>query len=200
MKPARREGRRRERNGILRPGRGRHEALRGPGREPGHRLRRSRARLDRVAHRPERRGQDDVLQPAERGLSPDVGESITFDGDRHLGHLAPHEIAELGIGPHLPEHPPLQGHDRARQRDGRSPRPHERRVVRGDPRLPGVRREEEAAIEKRAFELLELVGLPRRYEDELAKNLPYGDQRRLEVARAWPASRSCSCSTSRPPA
>ena len=44
------------------------------------------------------------------------------------------------------------------------------------------RREEEAARE-RARELLRLVGL-RNVDDELAKNLPYGDQRRLELARA----------------
>jgi ABC-type branched-subunit amino acid transport system ATPase component len=42
---------------------------------------------------------------------------------------------------------------------------------------------EEAAARERARELLRLVGLRGR-EDELAKNLPYGDQRRLEVARA----------------
>jgi branched-chain amino acid transport system ATP-binding protein len=50
-------------------------------------------------------------------------------------------------------------------------------------RLGGIRREE-AAIEKKSFEMLELAGLRRRAADELAKNLPYGDQRRLEVARA----------------
>ena len=44
------------------------------------------------------------------------------------------------------------------------------------------RREEEAA-RARARELLRLVGL-RNVDDELAKNLPYGDQRRLELARA----------------
>jgi branched-chain amino acid transport system ATP-binding protein len=49
-------------------------------------------------------------------------------------------------------------------------------------RTPFVRREERAARE-RAFELLEYTGL-RRKAYELAKNLPYGDQRRLEVARA----------------
>ena len=43
-------------------------------------------------------------------------------------------------------------------------------------------REEEAA-RKKARDLLRLVGLRGR-ENELAKNLPYGDQRRLEVARA----------------
>jgi branched-chain amino acid transport system ATP-binding protein len=49
-------------------------------------------------------------------------------------------------------------------------------------RTPGVRREERESRE-RALELLEFTGL-RRKANELAKNLPYGDQRRLEVARA----------------
>jgi branched-chain amino acid transport system ATP-binding protein len=49
-------------------------------------------------------------------------------------------------------------------------------------RPPWVVREERQARE-RAGELLALVGLPGR-DAELAKNLPYGDQRRLEVARA----------------
>jgi branched-chain amino acid transport system ATP-binding protein len=44
-----------------------------------------------------------------------------------------------------------------------------------------TREERESRV--RAAELLELVGLGGR-GDELAKNLPYGDQRRLEVARA----------------
>jgi len=47
---------------------------------------------------------------------------------------------------------------------------------------PRDRREEEAA-RVRARELLALVGLRGR-DDQVAKNLPYGDQRRLEVARA----------------
>jgi branched-chain amino acid transport system ATP-binding protein len=50
-------------------------------------------------------------------------------------------------------------------------------------KLPAVRAEE-AAVEQRARELLELVGLRRRYYDDAARNLPYGDQRRLELARA----------------
>src|SRR5689334_13539359 len=44
-------------------------------------------------------------------------------------------------------------------------------------------RAEEAAIEKRAHELLEYVGIGQR-GNELAKHLSYGDQRRLEIARA----------------
>ena len=44
-------------------------------------------------------------------------------------------------------------------------------------------RAEEARARVKASELLALVGLAGR-EDETARNLPYGDQRRLEVARA----------------
>jgi branched-chain amino acid transport system ATP-binding protein len=49
-------------------------------------------------------------------------------------------------------------------------------------RTPGQQREEHEARE-RARELLDLVGLRER-EDTWARNLPYGDQRRLEIARA----------------
>jgi branched-chain amino acid transport system ATP-binding protein len=44
-------------------------------------------------------------------------------------------------------------------------------------------REEERAIHRRAYELLEYVGVARR-ANSLAKHLAYGDQRRLEIARA----------------
>jgi ABC-type branched-subunit amino acid transport system ATPase component len=44
-------------------------------------------------------------------------------------------------------------------------------------------RQEEELARKRAREFLRLVGLNDR-DDELARNLPYGDQRRLELARA----------------
>jgi branched-chain amino acid transport system ATP-binding protein len=49
-------------------------------------------------------------------------------------------------------------------------------------RTPGVKKEEQEA-RQRARELLRFCGL-RRSEREVARNLPYGDQRRLEVARA----------------
>jgi len=49
-------------------------------------------------------------------------------------------------------------------------------------RTPFVRREERE-VEEHSRDLLRLVGLPRRHHD-LAANLPYGDQRRLEIARA----------------
>jgi branched-chain amino acid transport system ATP-binding protein len=43
--------------------------------------------------------------------------------------------------------------------------------------------DEERAIERRAIELLDYVGIRAR-ANEAAGNLPYGDQRRLEIARA----------------
>lgn len=52
-------------------------------------------------------------------------------------------------------------------------------------RLPGLHREEITA-EKKAIELLKFVGLTGK-SGQLAKNLPYGDQRRLEIARALAA-------------
>ena len=55
-------------------------------------------------------------------------------------------------------------------------------IIRSILRTPGIRREERGAAE-RARELLRYSGLRGR-DDELARNLPYGDQRRLEVARA----------------
>ena len=47
---------------------------------------------------------------------------------------------------------------------------------------PRSRREEKANLE-RALELLEFIGIRKR-AGQLGKNLPYGDQRRLEIARA----------------
>ena len=50
-------------------------------------------------------------------------------------------------------------------------------------RTPGVRKEEERA-RVHAAEMLEYVGLRKNTHDQLAINLSYGDQRRVEIARA----------------
>ena len=50
-------------------------------------------------------------------------------------------------------------------------------------RTPGVRKEEERVIEK-AREELRYVGLRDELHDQMSINLSYGDQRRLEIARA----------------
>jgi branched-chain amino acid transport system ATP-binding protein len=50
-------------------------------------------------------------------------------------------------------------------------------------RTPGVRKEEKRVRDK-ADEELDYVGLRRSWHDQLAINLSYGDQRRVEIARA----------------
>ena len=67
-------------------------------------------------------------------------------------------------------------------------------IIRG----PKFKRDE-AAVRARSQELLDFVGLGHT-DRHLARNLPYGDQRRLEIARALATDPSSSCSTSRRPA
>jgi branched-chain amino acid transport system ATP-binding protein len=50
-------------------------------------------------------------------------------------------------------------------------------------RMPGVRKEE-GRVREKAHEELEYVGVRRRHHDWLAINLSYGEQRRVEIARA----------------
>ena len=50
-------------------------------------------------------------------------------------------------------------------------------------RLPGLKPRGGSTAESNAVQLLNFVGLGGK-SGQLAKNLPYGDQRRLEIARA----------------
>jgi branched-chain amino acid transport system ATP-binding protein len=106
---------------------------------------------------------------------------IVFDGEDVTGK-PPHAITERGVGRTFQnirlfanmtalENVLVGMH--ARLKGG---------ILRSILRTPGLKREEREAFE-RARELLQFSGLLRR-EDEIARNLPYGDQRRLEVARA----------------
>ena len=58
-------------------------------------------------------------------------------------------------------------------------------------RLPKHHAEESEGMD-RAYELLKFMGLEKR-SDELARNLPYGDQRRLEIARALATNPKLLC-------
>jgi branched-chain amino acid transport system ATP-binding protein len=115
------------------------------------------------------------------GLYVPTEGSIRFDGQDITG-AKPHEVVRVGIartfqnirlfGNMTAEENVLVGlHHRLKGRwFGAILRP------------PSIQREEEQAHE-RALELLDLVGLKAR-AGTLARNLPYGDQRRLEIARA----------------
>ena len=114
-------------------------------------------------------------------LEPTSGD-IVLDGDSIVGRT-PHEIVERGIGRTF-QNIRLFG---AMSVIANVMVGHHARMSASWwaslLKLPSER-EEEKATRRRARELLKLVGLPRRYEEEWAKNLPYGDQRRLELARA----------------
>ena len=115
------------------------------------------------------------------GVYKPTSGSIVFDGTE-VSDLPPHAITALGIGRTFQnirlfaqmsavENVLVGMH--CRLRGG---------IISSILRTRKVRREEEEARE-RARELLVYSGLPRRHDDR-AGNLPYGDQRRLEVARA----------------
>ena len=107
--------------------------------------------------------------------------TVTFDG-APLGKLKRHQITRLGIARTF-QNIRLWGEMTALENvvvgtDAR----HHTSVPGALIRTPRHRREERSAIEKAAA-LLQFVGIAHRGEEK-AKNLPYGDQRRLEIARA----------------
>jgi len=107
--------------------------------------------------------------------------SVTFDG-APLGRIKRHQITRRGIARTF-QNIRLWGEMTALENvvvgtDAR----HRTSVPGALIRSPRHRREERSAIEK-AVALLQFVGISERAEEK-AKNLPYGDQRRLEIARA----------------
>jgi branched-chain amino acid transport system ATP-binding protein len=108
--------------------------------------------------------------------------SIVFDGLNTVG-VSPHEIVTLGMARTYQNIRLFQNMSAlANVLVGH----HVRMRAQWWQAILGLRsvREEEERARSFALEMLDLVGLSRRYADDLAKNLPYGDQRRLEIARA----------------
>jgi branched-chain amino acid transport system ATP-binding protein len=112
--------------------------------------------------------------------APSEGD-ILFEGKR-LNGLPPDRITKLGIARTF-QNLRLFSNMTARENVlvGRHCRTRQG-VISSVLRGPRFRREERESYQ-RAGELLEFVGLPGK-GDELARNLPYGDMRRLEIARA----------------
>jgi branched-chain amino acid transport system ATP-binding protein len=115
------------------------------------------------------------------GVYKPTGGRIVFAGEDITGK-PPHAITERGIGRTFQNIRLFQNMTslenvlvgmHSRLKGG---------IVRSILHTPGIKREERDATEK-ARELLKFVGLQRR-DDAVANSLPYGDQRRLEVARA----------------
>jgi branched-chain amino acid transport system ATP-binding protein len=110
-------------------------------------------------------------------------DSGTFELDgKPYSPSAPHEVARAGIARTF-QNIRLFGEMTALENVmvGRHVRTHAG-VIGAVLKTPSARREE-AAIRARATELLDYVGVTR-YADFRARTLSYGDQRRLEIARA----------------
>lgn len=115
------------------------------------------------------------------GLYRPDGGAFVFDG-APLDVSAPHQVAKDGIARTF-QNIRLFANMSAVENVmvGRHVRTHAG-VVGAVLRTPGAR-SEERSIHERALQLLDYVGLAAR-QHELARNLSYGDQRRLEIARA----------------
>jgi branched-chain amino acid transport system ATP-binding protein len=116
------------------------------------------------------------------GFYRPTGGTVSLPGGKRLDGLSPHQIAGLGVVrtfQNIRLFPAMTALENVMVgRHGLTRSGVLGAVLRG---RSVVR--EERAIRDRARELLSSVGLSK-YEESLAKNLPYGEQRRLEIARA----------------
>jgi branched-chain amino acid transport system ATP-binding protein len=115
------------------------------------------------------------------GLTPVSGGSFSFRGTPLTG-LPPHRIAGLGIGRTFQNIRLFKGLS-ALENVKISQHSHTVTGLWGGIFGSKRSRQEEQAVEEKAWEILKLVGLADR-ASELAANFSYGDQRRLEIARA----------------
>lgn len=111
---------------------------------------------------------------------PDRGDFI-FDGARLAG-LKPHHVAAYGIARTF-QNIRLFGNMSALENVMVGRHVRTRSGVLGAILRTAATRREEAAIVRRAYELLDYAGIVQ-HAGGLARHLSYGDQRRLEIARA----------------
>lgn len=115
------------------------------------------------------------------GVYPVTSGVISFNGN-DLANLKRHQVTKAGIARTF-QNVRLFGEMTALENVVTASDVHKKSGLVGNLfGTPRARREERESRE-RAHELLRLVGIDHR-ADQLGKNLPYGDQRRLEIARA----------------
>jgi branched-chain amino acid transport system ATP-binding protein len=115
------------------------------------------------------------------GLYQRDGGEITFGGEA-LRLSSPHEVAKAGIARTF-QNIRLFANMTARENVMVGRHLRTRAGVIGAVFRNRATRDEEAALRRRADELLRYVGIEHR-ADDIARHLAYGDQRRLEIARA----------------
>jgi len=124
------------------------------------------------------------------GVYPPTSGSIRYQG-RSLQGLKKHEITRLGIARTFQNIRLFRSMTALENVMVGADAGHRTGLLSALFRLPRHRREE-AEGHDTAMDLLHFMGL-RRQADELAANLSYGDQRRLEIARAMATSPTLLC-------
>ena len=115
------------------------------------------------------------------GLYPRFAGEVRVAGEA-LDLGSPPRVAQAGIARTF-QNIRLFGNMTARENVMVGRHPRTRANVVGAVLRSRATRDEEAAIRRRADELLRYVGIAH-HADAIARHLPYGDQRRLEIARA----------------
>lgn len=115
------------------------------------------------------------------GVYPLTSGQIIFNG-ADLAGKKKHQITKLGLGRTF-QNVRLFGEMTALENVLTASDVHKKAGLIGNLFGTPRARKEEKESRVRAYELLEFMGIAHR-ADQLGKNLPYGDQRRLEIARA----------------
>ena len=115
------------------------------------------------------------------GVYPVTSGEIIFQG-QNLAGLKKHKVVKAGLARTF-QNVRLFGDMTTLENAITAPDVHKKSGVFGSLFGTPRARREESESRARAHELLEFLGIGHR-ADQLAKNLPYGDQRRLEIARA----------------
>ena len=155
-------------------------------------------RRDPRADRPERRRQDDCFNVMTGVYQPTEGE-VRFQG-QPLGKLQALPDHQARPGPHVPEHPPVPGDDRAGERQVGADAHHRSSVgaaLLRLPRLPARGGRGPRAGDRSCSSF----GRHRRPGRTTSpRTCPTATSAAWRSPGRWPPSRSCCASTSRPPA
>jgi branched-chain amino acid transport system permease protein len=179
----------------------RHETVRRAARGQRRRLRHPRGSIVSLIG-PNGAGKTTFFNMITGFYTPTTGE-ISFDGTpivqqrgKRVKSLKPHEVTALGIGrtfQNIRLFGTMSALDNVKVGTNVHLKSHWWDSI---VRTPGMLREEQATVAE-CMKLLELVDLDHRAET-WARNLPYGDQRRLEIARALATRPKLLLLTNRP--
>ena len=154
---------------------------------------------DLRAHRPQRRRQDHLLQRDDRRLPADRGRGPLRRASRSAS-CKRFQITKLGHRPDVPEHPAVPEHDGAGERDGRRRRPPPHRRGLGAAAAAASTTREEAEGQRAGAASCSSSWASASGPTSWPATCPTATSAGSRSPARWPPTRSCSASTSRPPA